>query len=55
MRKFSEITKEELDKAIVEMLNSLDISGSHAGSYNIYCAIYKEWEKAKEYAAEHQS
>lgn len=48
---FKDITYEKLMDAIVIMLNVLDISGSVAcedGGYDIYTAILKEWEKAKQ-------
>ena len=45
--KFSYIEKKQLNEAIHEFLQKLDISGSIVGGYNLYSAIYKEWEKAK--------
>lgn len=49
MKKFKDISREELQNAIVSMLDLLDISGSIIGEYDIYNAIYKEQEKAKEH------
>lgn len=45
--KFSYIEKDELSKAIHDFLKQLDISGSVSGGYDLYKAIYGEWEKAR--------
>lgn len=47
-RLFADVSQEELDQAIAEMVDKLGISGSAAGpGYNLYGAIHKEWEKAR--------
>ena len=48
MREFKDIPFGEVQEALIEMLNKLDISGS-TSTYNLYGAVALEQEKAKNY------
>lgn len=45
-REFYDVDKEELDEAVLEMLDKLDIAGSVVGEYDIYQAIANEHARA---------
>lgn len=46
MRYFHEVEKIEIDEALREFLDKLDISGSSAGIYDLYSVVHGEHDKA---------
>lgn len=47
LRRFKDVSSDELQKAIIELVNKLGIHGSGCG-YSLYAAAHHEHQKAKE-------
>ena len=50
LRLFKDVSSAELQKAVFELVEKLNVQGSGCG-YSLYASIFKEHQKAKEAAA----